>query len=69
MNLIKLHWIDSTIRRSLHVLPLKDRRKLTAVVLFQIGFSFLDLLGVLAIGLLGALSVSGTQSQEPTGGV
>lgn len=69
MNLIKLHWIDSTIRRSLHVLPLKDRRKLTAVVLFQIGFSFLDLLGVLAIGLLGALSVSGTQSQEPTGQV
>lgn len=64
MNLIKKRWDNSTIRRSLHVLPLKDRRKLSAVVVLQIGFSFLDLLGVLAIGLLGALSVSGTQSQK-----
>lgn len=69
MNIVKLRWQNSTIRRSLHVLPPKDRRKLTAVVLLQIGFSFLDLLGVLAIGLLGALSVSGTQSQTPTGQV
>jgi ABC-type multidrug transport system fused ATPase/permease subunit len=67
MNVVKLRWQNSTIRRSLHVLPLSDRRKLKVVVLLQIGFSFLDLLGVLAIGLLGALSVGGTQSQKPSG--
>ena len=36
-----------------------------AVVLLQISLGFLDLLGVAAIGILGALSVSGIQSGTP----
>jgi ABC-type multidrug transport system fused ATPase/permease subunit len=42
-----------------------DRKKILAVVVLQVFLSALDLLGVLAIGLLGALSVSGLQSREP----
>jgi ABC-type multidrug transport system fused ATPase/permease subunit len=42
-----------------------DRHKLGIVTLIQVGLSFLDLLGVAVVGLLGALSVSGLQSEEP----
>ena len=55
----------TTIGRSLQVLNSSDRRKLGAITLIQISLSFLDLLGVAAIGLLGALSVSGLQSSTP----
>jgi len=55
----------STIRRSLGVLSKLDQRKLLAVTFLQILLSALDLLGIVAIGLLGALSATGLQSQEP----
>jgi ABC-type multidrug transport system fused ATPase/permease subunit len=58
--------IDRTIvGRSLQVLSSNDRRKLGFITLIQVSLSFLDLLGVAAIGLLGALSVSGLQSLNP----
>ena len=57
-------WLSSTIRRSLSVLSRADKRKVTAVAILQISLGGLDLLGVLAIGLLGALSVTGLQAQE-----
>jgi len=53
------------ISRSLQVLNSSDRRKLGVITCIQISLSFLDLLGVAAIGLLGALSVSGLQSSNP----
>lgn len=53
------------IRRSMRVLSRSDQRKVIAVTCLQICMSFLDLLGVVAIGLLGALSVTGLQSQNP----
>jgi len=55
----------TVIGRSLRVLSPKDRRKLGIVTLVQVSLAFLDLLGVAAIGLLGALSVSGLQSAAP----
>lgn len=55
----------STIRRSLGVLSRLDQRKLLAATFLQILLSALDLLGIVAIGLLGALSATGLQSQEP----
>ena len=55
----------STIGRSLSVLSKLDQRKLLAVTFLQILLSALDLLGIVAIGLLGALSATGLQSQEP----
>ena len=49
----------------MRILSKSDRKKILAVVVLQVFLSALDLLGVLAIGLLGALSVSGLQSREP----
>jgi ATP-binding cassette subfamily C protein len=42
-----------------------SRRKLAIVVGFQVTLGFLDLLGVAAIGILGALSITGLQSSKP----
>ena len=55
----------SNLGRSMRVLSQTDQRKVIVVIILQICMSVLDLLGVVAIGLLGALSVSGLQSNEP----
>ena len=47
------------------MLSSKDQRKILAVLVFQVCVGILDLLGVIAIGLLGTLSVTGLQSQVP----
>jgi len=47
------------------VLSRGDRRKVLAVVVLQIAFGLLDLLGVAVIGVIGALAITGVQSQEP----
>jgi ABC-type multidrug transport system fused ATPase/permease subunit len=56
---------ESTLSRAINVLPSGDKRKIVAVVILQICLGFLDLLGVAAIGILGALAVTGVQSQQP----
>ena len=61
---LKSRWAESTIGRSTSVLSAEDKRKVTAVAILQVCLGGLDLLGVLAIGLLGALSVTGLQSQK-----
>ena len=53
----------------MRVLSRTDQRKLISVAFFQVFMASLDLLGVVAIGLLGALSVTGLQSQQPSGRV
>jgi ABC-type multidrug transport system fused ATPase/permease subunit len=58
-------WWQSTIGRSARVLSKNDQRKIFAIAILQICLGVLDLLGVLAIGLLGALSVTGVQSDKP----
>jgi hypothetical protein len=55
----------TTWMRSLNVLPKTDRPKILLVILLQAGLGIIDLLGVAAIGVLGALSVTGIQSQQP----
>jgi ABC-type multidrug transport system fused ATPase/permease subunit len=55
----------NAIFRSMQLLSSLDQKKIIGVVLLQISFGFLDLLGVAAIGILGALSVSGIQSGAP----
>jgi ABC-type multidrug transport system fused ATPase/permease subunit len=47
------------------VLSRADQKKVIWVTILQICLSVLDLLGVIAIGLLGALSVTGLQSEIP----
>ena len=55
----------AALKLSFEILPVGDRRKLFIVTLIQVFLSLLDLIGVLAIGFLGALSVSGIQSKAP----
>jgi ATP-binding cassette, subfamily B, bacterial PglK len=54
-----------SLSRAVKVLTPSDRRKLTGVTILQVLMGGLDLLGVIAVGLLGALSVSGSQSNNP----
>ena len=61
----KIRLQASAIGRSLHVLSRGDQVKVIAIAFIQICMGFLDLLGVIAIGLLGALSVTGLQSNQP----
>ncbi len=55
----------SAIGRATRILSKADRHKIVAATMLQILMSGLDLLGVIAIGLLGALSVTGLQSSNP----
>lgn len=66
MIYLRPRWRNSTIGRSSQVLSPSDRHKILAVVILQVLLGALDLLGVLAIGLLGALSVTGLQSHKPS---
>jgi len=65
LNKFQRRWQEGAMGKSLSILSKSDRKKILAVVVLQVFLSALDLLGVLAIGLLGALSVSGLQSREP----
>ncbi len=57
------------VLRSILILPRKDRVKLSAVLIVQICLSFLDLIGVILVGIIGALTVSGINSKAPQGRV
>ena len=56
---------NSTFSRAVGILSKKDKRKLAAITVVQILLGLMDLLGVLAIGLLGTLSITGIQSNQP----
>lgn len=58
-------WSKSTLGRSMSVLSRSDQRKVALVIVIQICMSILDLIGVAIIGLVGALSITGIQSQKP----
>jgi ABC-type multidrug transport system fused ATPase/permease subunit len=55
----------SLIEEIMKLFPKNDRKKIFLVVALNLSLGFLDLLGVATIGLLGAVSVTGVQSQEP----
>ena len=65
MDKFKKKWRTTTIGRCSRVLSHNDRRKVLAVVVLQISFGVLDLLGVGVIGVIGALAITGVQSQQP----
>ena len=58
-------WNKHPFSRAMNILSPLDRRKMIAATILQVLLGGLDLLGVVAIGLLGALSVSGLQSNIP----
>ena len=59
------NWRESTFVRCTRILSRSDRRKLIIITAVQVFLSILDLIGVLLIGVLGALLVTGVQSREP----
>jgi ABC-type multidrug transport system fused ATPase/permease subunit len=65
MKIVLERWRKGTFFKAFQVLSKKDQQKVLIVVVLQVCIGFLDLLGVIAIGLLGALSVAGLQSKLP----
>jgi ABC-type bacteriocin/lantibiotic exporter with double-glycine peptidase domain len=59
---LKGKWRNSTLGRSSRVLTRSDQKKTLAFVALQISLGIFDLLGVVAIGILGALAVNGVKS-------
>ena len=63
-------WItNSTLVKSINLLPAGDKRKMSIVVIIQMGLGVLDLFAIALVGVLGALTVSGIQSKNPSGRV
>jgi ABC-type multidrug transport system fused ATPase/permease subunit len=58
-------FVPQFILNSYQILPKRDRPKLFVLVILQAGIGLIDLLGVAAMGVLGALAVTGIQSQKP----
>ena len=65
LNRLRNRWRISNIGRSMSVLSRVDQKKVAAIAILQTCMGALDLLGVIAFGLLGALSVTGLQSHKP----
>lgn len=61
--------IFEVVGKCLRTLPRPDQIKLLIVSALQVVLAFLDLLGVAIIGLIGALSVTGIQSKNPSNSV
>lgn len=55
----------SVIYRASRVIPARSRKKLYLVIVIQVSLGILDLIGVAAIGMLGALAISGVESKQP----
>jgi ABC-type multidrug transport system fused ATPase/permease subunit len=61
----KISSVESVLSRSLKVLSKSDKKKIIVVVGIQVFLGVLDLLAVMLVGILGALAVTGIQSQSP----
>ena len=55
----------NVIRKSLDLLSKKEKQKLSFITMLQIISSFLDLLGIAVVGVLGAITVIGFGSGQP----
>lgn len=56
----------SIISRSFQAFSSKDRKRIVVITFGQVSLSLLDLCGVVIFGVLGALTVTGVQSQDPS---
>jgi ABC-type multidrug transport system fused ATPase/permease subunit len=57
------------IKRAWNIIDLKSQKKLIVITMVQVFSGLLDLLGVVVIGSLGALSIQGIASQAPSNSV
>ena len=55
-----------SFRSAVGVLSKSDKNKISAIAIIQVLLAVMDLLGVLAIGLIGTLSITGIQSESPS---
>jgi ABC-type multidrug transport system fused ATPase/permease subunit len=62
---VKKKWQSSIFFEAAQLLDGDDRRKVIWVILLQIAFGFFDLLGVMLIGVIGALAITGVSSGKP----
>lgn len=62
---LRKKWKESIFFEAAQLLDEGDRRKVLWVILLQISFGFLDLLGVMLIGVVGALAITGISSGKP----
>lgn len=62
---LRKKWKESIFFEAAQLLDESDRRKVLWVILLQISFGFLDLLGVMLIGVVGALAITGVSSGKP----
>ena len=62
---IKSDFDSNTVIRCLRTLSPKDQKLVFAVLLIQVFLSLLDLAGVVIVGLLGSLTISGVGSNQP----
>lgn len=58
-----------SLKQCLKLLSSQDKKRLTQILIIQTLMSFLDLIGVALIGLLGTLAITGVQSKTPVGKV
>lgn len=58
-----------SLKHCLKLLSFQDKKRLTQILVIQTLMSFLDLLGIALIGLLGTLAITGVQSKSPVGRV
>ncbi len=57
--------LAKSLSGALIVLSKKDRKKFLLISLFQVFFGILDLMGVLLIGFLGSLIITGITYNQP----
>lgn len=55
---------SSNIAKAAKLLPRKDRTKIAAVVILQVFFGVLDLVGIALVGILGALAIRGIEGKQ-----
>ena len=65
MNRFKKSSAQQLLSRAWGLLSSRDKSKVAIVTLGQVLLSFLDLLGVALIGMIGALTIRGVSSQAP----
>ena len=62
---LKLTLSNSTIGRSLRILPKSDRSRIVFIALLQVCLGFMDLVSIALAGVLGGLAVSGVSAKQP----
>ena len=64
---VKARIVSSNFYSAVQLLESRDQKRIFLVLLVQIFMGLLDLIGVITVGILGSLAVTGIQSKNPSG--